>query len=206
MHHGIYLIKKPMTTQRHQESHQMISRMFFLLMSGMLSISGKNHIISTSQIFSNTNVHCIWSSHRHHHNARSLLLTAPQNIDLQFKVDNCWLSLSPEIIDYATFALKTGDCRDTLIQQVSRNLLTRVANHILVVCIPWRSFPVKNNMHWSKTWSDMRPNFGTLVRSSWRPWIYINLSITDGVVSSKRSSFSCWGRPICPIKLLDWET
>ena len=31
----------------------------------------------------------------------------------------------------------------------------------------------------------MRPNFGTLVRSSWRPWIYINLSITDGVVSSK---------------------
>ena len=40
----------------------------------------------------------------HHHNTRSWLPTSPTTIELPKKLDDCWLSLSVEILDYATFA------------------------------------------------------------------------------------------------------
>ena len=45
-----------------------------------------------------------WSNHWLHHNARSLLPTSPQTIDLSLKLDVGRLSLSLEILDYDTFA------------------------------------------------------------------------------------------------------
>ena len=103
-HHWVYLIGAPMTTQLHQKQHMIISSRLFLLKSGTLSISqGRNHITSTSRIFSNTNVNCTWSNHWHCHNARSSLPTTPRIIDLPLKLDDDQLSLSLEILDYATF-------------------------------------------------------------------------------------------------------
>ena len=46
-------------------------------------------------------------NHWHHHNARSLLLTAHQIIDLPLKLDGGQLSLSLGVIDYVTSALTT---------------------------------------------------------------------------------------------------
>ena len=46
-----------------------------------------------------------WSSHWHHHNTWSLPLTASQIINLSLKLDGGQVSLSLEMIDYATFAL-----------------------------------------------------------------------------------------------------
>jgi hypothetical protein len=43
--------------------------------------------------------------HRLHHNAGSLLFTAPQTIDLSLELDDGRLPLSLEILDYIAFAL-----------------------------------------------------------------------------------------------------
>jgi hypothetical protein len=51
-------------------------------------------------------VNYTWSNHWHHHNARSLLLTAPQIIDLPLNLDGVRLSLSLDIISLANFAHK----------------------------------------------------------------------------------------------------
>ena len=79
-----------------------------------LHLSRKKQIISASRIFSNMNVNSTWRSHWHYHNARLLLLTASQIIDLPLKLNDDRLSLSLEIIDYATFALIIQLKRGTL--------------------------------------------------------------------------------------------
>jgi hypothetical protein len=77
----------------------------FLAKSETLSIShGRNQITSTLRFFSNTNVNCTWGNHWLHHNASLLLPTTPQTINLPLKLGNGQLSLSLEMLDYATFA------------------------------------------------------------------------------------------------------
>ena len=78
-----------MTIQPNQEQHMLISRRFFMLKSGILSISlGRYYITSISRIFLNTNVNYTWSNHWFHHNTRSLLPIA-----LKCKIAYCnhWL-------------------------------------------------------------------------------------------------------------------
>lgn len=114
---------------------------------------------------------------------------ASRSIDLTINLSITTISqhLHPKMRDY----------RDTHIQQISRNLMTRVANLILVV------WDIISNMHRSKTRSNMGHNFGTFVMSTWGSWIFVNFSIVDGVVLVKTSSFHVEGSQSIPIESLD---
>ena len=87
--------EKSMTTQPHQKQHMMLLRSPFLRKSGALSISqGRNQIISTWWISSDSNVNCSGSKHGLHHYATSSLPTTHWTIHLPLKLDDGHLQRS----------------------------------------------------------------------------------------------------------------
>ena len=106
-HHRVYLIEEPIATQRRQKSHLLISKRLFLLENSFHLLGKKLFYLHLKDSLLNMNMNCTWSNHWQHPNTRSLLLIAPRIIDLPLKLDGGQLSLtlSLEIISYATFAL-----------------------------------------------------------------------------------------------------
>ena len=77
-HHGVYLIRKPMTTQPHHKNHIRAKEWNFVHLS--------RKKLYYFHLDLNTDVDCTWSNHWDHHNSRSLLPTTSQIIDLPLKI------------------------------------------------------------------------------------------------------------------------
>ena len=108
-HHGVYLIGIPMTTQPYQKQHMMMSRRLFLLKSGTLSISqGRDQSTSTSRIripFLKYECELYLKQPLAPPQCKIIVAYRTSNNRLATKIGRWVTTLSPQILDYATFLL-----------------------------------------------------------------------------------------------------